>query len=150
MALGSYPVVGLKDARAAVLAARKQLAAGQNPNTEKKRAVAAAALSACDTFKLVADELIAKGRREGRAEITSTKTEWLLVKFGPAFNTRPVSEIAPFEILEVLRGVERAGHILARTVCRCRCRPKAKRTICGATAILEGNNHDRKHPSGTR
>jgi len=111
LALGAYPTVGLKDARAAALEARKLLAAGKNPAVEKKRAQAAAVINATNSFKAVAEELIEKGRREGRAAITCGKAEWLLVKFGSSFGARPVAEIAPFEILEVLRGVERAGHL---------------------------------------
>jgi len=71
LAIGRYPDVSLKEARAKRDAARKLLAAGQDPSVEKKKAALAAKLGAANTFKAVADELITKREREGLAKTNS-------------------------------------------------------------------------------
>jgi integrase len=110
LTLGNYPDVGLKDARERRDQARKLLADGKNPSVEKKRAAAAAAIGAANTFKLVAEEFIAKGRQEGLAPPTLAKSDWFLSMLAPAIGSRPIAEIEPFELLAVLKKIEKAGH----------------------------------------
>src|SRR5690349_15274684 len=74
LAFGAYPTVSLSDARAQRDAARKHLTDGIDPAVQKKLEKQAKVV----TFRLVADELLDKMRREGRAEATLTKTTWLL------------------------------------------------------------------------
>jgi hypothetical protein len=62
------------------------------------------------TFKVVAEELLQKMAREGRAEATLTKTRWLLEFAYPSLGPRPIAKITPLEILDVLRKIEARGH----------------------------------------
>jgi hypothetical protein len=62
-----------------------------------------------DSFEVVAKEYIEKLRREGRAEATLGKIQWLLDFALPILGPLRVSEIRPIEVLSVLRGIERRG-----------------------------------------
>lgn len=109
LSLGRYPDVGLKDARERRDHARKQIASGANPAFEKKRAAIAASVGAANTFKLVADEFIEKRAQEGLKTITTDKAKWLLAQLEPALGSRPIAEIEPYELLDVLKRVELSG-----------------------------------------
>ena len=110
LALGAYPEIGLKDARARRDEARKVAQAGSDPALAKREARIAKRIAAGNTFAVVAEEYIAKLEAEGRADVTIGKTRWLLGKLAPALGSRPVSEISPHELLSVLKASERAGH----------------------------------------
>lgn len=109
LALGTFPEVGLADARQRRDGARKLIAAGQDPAFEKKRAAVVASVSAANTFKAVADEFIDKRVREGAKPPTTAKQRWLLSLGALALGARPISEIQPYELLAVLRTVEKSG-----------------------------------------
>ena len=110
LALGSYPEVGLKDARAERDAARKAAQAGSDPAIAKREARIAKRIAAANTFGPIAEEYIAKLEAEGRAAVTVGKTRWLLSKLAPTLGTRPIAEISPHELLAVLKATEKAGH----------------------------------------
>jgi integrase len=109
LSIGLFPEVSLKEARKRRDDARKMIADGISPAFEKKRAAAAASVSAANTFKAVAEELIAKREREGLKAITTTKARWLLDLLEPAIGERPIAEIEPYEILAVLKRIELSG-----------------------------------------
>ncbi|WP_347717508.1 integrase arm-type DNA-binding domain-containing protein [Sphingomonas sp.] len=109
LALGSYPEVGLKDARAKRDAARKAAQAGSDPSIAKREARIAKRIAAANTFGPIAEEYIAKLEAEGKAAVTVGKTRWLLSKLEPTLGTRPIGEISPHELLSVLKATERAG-----------------------------------------
>ncbi len=109
LSLGTYPDVSLKDARERRDEARKLLAEGKDPSREKKREKLAAAISAGNTFKAVAQEYIEKQGREGRAEATLVKARWHLSLL-KALHLRPIADIEAIELLAELRKVESAGH----------------------------------------
>ena len=118
MAIGKYPTVGLKDARVKRDDARKLLADGFDPGSDKRRKAAAAIIAAGNTFKAVADEFIDKLERDGRAQATMVKTKWLAAQLEADLATRPIAEIEPVEILAVLKRIERRGkHESAKRVC---------------------------------
>lgn len=110
--IGTYPEVGLKEARERRDAARVLLAQGKDPSAEKKREKVAAAISAGNTFKLVAEEHIAKRQREGAATATVAKAQWHLARLEKLHN-RPIAEIEAFEVLDVLRKLETRGNLEA-------------------------------------
>ncbi len=112
LSLGTYPEVSLKDARQRRDEARQMLADGKDPSAEKKRAAVAAAISAGNTFKVVAEEFIGKRAREGAAEATVTKSRWQLGRLDK-LHTRPIAEIEAFELLAVLRKMEARGNLEA-------------------------------------
>jgi integrase len=109
LAIGVYPTIGLKDARAARQDAKRLLAAGLDPSQAKKQAKAEKANSAANTFEAVASELVEKKRREGKADATVAKAEWLLNFALPSLGVRPIREIGAPDILAVLRTVESRG-----------------------------------------
>ena len=110
LSIGRYPDVSLKDARKRRDDARKLLAAGKNPAFEKKREAAIAKIKAANTFKAVAEELIAKVEAEGRAAATLVKQRWFLSLLEPTIGERPIAEIEAFELLAALKKFEGAGH----------------------------------------
>jgi integrase len=67
--------------------------------------------SEANTFALIAAELLAKKRWEGKASATIGKREWLYAQAGEAFGKRAITEISTAEILAVLRKVEGKGLI---------------------------------------
>lgn len=129
LSIGTYPEVSLKEARERRDVARKMLAEGKDPSTEKKRAKLREAISAGNTFKVVAEEYIEKQGREGRAEATLVKARWHLSLL-KALHMRPIAEIEPIELLAELQKVENGGrHEAARQV-----RAFASRVFCFGVA----------------
>ncbi len=115
LSLGPYPAVGLKAARDQREAAKLLLAAGIDPGQHKKAEAITKARSKANTFGLVADEVLAKKRREGLAENTLAKIGWLIDFARPTLGDRPIADITAPEILVVLRQVEARGrHETAR------------------------------------
>jgi integrase len=110
LALGAYPEIGLKEARAARDAARAKLQAGGDPATAKRERRIAKRIANANTFGAIAEEYIAKLVAEKKADVTIAKTRWLLAKLGTALHNRPIAEITPHELLAVLRVAEKAGH----------------------------------------
>ncbi len=111
LTIGRYPDVGLKEAREKRDAARKIIASGGNPAFEKKRAAAAASVSAANTFSAIADEFIVKREREGLKGVTTRKSRWLLSLLEPGMGGRPIAEIEAYELLDVVRKVETTGRL---------------------------------------
>jgi len=107
LALGQYPTVSLADAREARYLARKLLAAGVDPSQDRRNRKAAQAAST--PFGDIADEFIALQEKNNRAEVTIKKTTWLLDMAKSTLGHRPISEIRPAEVLEVLKKVEARG-----------------------------------------
>jgi integrase len=109
LAVGVYPATGLREAREAREEAKRLLADGQDPAFVKKLAKAAKATASANTFEAIASELLDKKRREGKAEKTIEKLEWLLGLALPFIGSRCITEITAPEILAVLRRIEARG-----------------------------------------
>lgn len=107
LAIGVFPGVGLADAREAAREARKLIDSGKDPMVERKRAQAKARASAANTFESIANELIIKREREGRAPATLNAMRWLVRVACPHFGARPISEITAPEVLAALQSVEK-------------------------------------------
>ena len=105
LAFGIYPTVSLADARAKRDAAKKILEDGGDPSVQRKIDKKARG----NSFHLVAEELIDKMRREGRAPTTLTKTRWLLEFAHDVIGERPIAKIKAPELLAVLRKIEARG-----------------------------------------
>jgi hypothetical protein len=105
--LGAYPTSSLAEARQACDEARRLLEKGVDPLEAKKEQKRAAAPD--DTFRIIAEEYVAWIEKEGRADATITKTEWLLDFAYPTLGHLSVREIDPPTVLEVLRQVEARG-----------------------------------------
>ncbi len=108
MAIGVYPRVSLIEARAAREAAKVQLREGIDPMQSRMRAKIEREMPA-DSFETVAKEYVQKLRREGRADITVEKVEWVLGHAYPILGAMAVRSIRPIDVLAVLRKVEGKG-----------------------------------------
>jgi hypothetical protein len=91
IAFGSYPEVGLADARRMRDAARRKVQAGTDPVTERRQEKLVACYAGATTFGAVAKEYIDKMVAEGRADTTTTKANWLLEQLAP-LAPMPISE----------------------------------------------------------
>lgn len=110
LSFGSYPIVSLADARERRTQAKKLLASGVDPSSQKKLDRIARRTVTANTFVSIANELIAKNEKEGRAKVTVDKKKWLLEQIRSDFGARPISELSASEILLPLKRVEAAGH----------------------------------------
>ena len=106
LALGVYPAIGLKAARAAAADARKALLCGVDPSVEK----ASAKLVQSDTFKAVAEEWLGMQAKK-LATVTLSKARWMLETFTyPRLGDKLINEIKAPEMLAALRAIESKGH----------------------------------------
>ena len=78
LAIGAYPVIPLKEARARRDQAKRQLDAGLDPSQQKRLAKLAATAEQANTFEALAAEFRDKKRGEGKAAATLSKLEWLI------------------------------------------------------------------------
>lgn len=115
LALGAYPAVSLKAARDRRDAAREQLAAGIDPAAQKQRDKQAAKIGAANTFAAVAELFIEKCRRDGLADATVRKRQWMLGLVQRTLGGRAMADIKPIDVLEAVRPYEAAkNHEKAR------------------------------------
>jgi integrase len=84
---------------------------GIDPAMRKRQAKAARADAHANTFELVADELLAKKKREGVAATTADKIEWLLDMAKADLGPLPIADISAGEVLRVLQPLEAAGKL---------------------------------------
>lgn len=111
LAMGAYPDMTLAAARDERAAAKQLLAMGTDPSQQKRVNKLALAANQANTFSVLADELLDKKRREGKAPNTLFKLEWLFSLANAAIGARPISEISAPEVLLVLKSVERKGRL---------------------------------------
>ena len=118
LAFGVFPDVSLADARERRDAARRTLAAGEDPGTVNRVAAAEEKARQQASFAAVADEWLKRLKTEGRSESTLSKMHWLIDFARPSLADRPMTEITAVELLEILRKVEARGRY--ETACRLR------------------------------
>ncbi|UVC09610.1 integrase arm-type DNA-binding domain-containing protein [Rhizobium sp. TH2] len=110
LAFGAYPAVSLAEARRKRDDAKALLAKGTDPAHNLKMEKIARQASNALTFSLIADEFLAKCRKEGKAEPTLVKKRWLLDLAAPDIGNRPIMDISATEILVPLRRIEAKGN----------------------------------------
>lgn len=111
---GAYPTVTLAGARIHRDEIKALLKAGEDPATTARMISKTA-----KTFRIVAAEWEQKKViAEGRSATTIHRTRWLLNMLEAGIGDRPIAEIEPPELLEVLRKIENGG--LHETVARLR------------------------------
>ena len=109
LALGVYPDVSLKDAREKLSDARKLLDQEIDPSQHKKDKKLLRVEASKNSFRAISEEWIKK-QANGWSEIHTTKVQRMLNKdLLPWLGTRPISEITPRELLNVLRKLEDRG-----------------------------------------
>ena len=144
LAIGVYPETSLRAARDGREETKRHLLAGNDPGAAKKIAKAAKLAASANTFNALANELLDKKRREGKADRTISKLEWLLSLARPALGARPIAETGAPEILSVLRKVEARGTLetarrLRATISEvCRFAVATGRAESDPTAALKG------------
>jgi integrase len=114
LALGSYPDMTLKVAREKRDDAKATLNSGVDPSSQRRIDKLTAKVDRKNTFDVVAAELVARKRREGKADGTLEKTEWCISLVRPLLGDRPIAELAEKgapEILEALRRIEARGRL---------------------------------------
>jgi hypothetical protein len=117
LSLGQYPDISLKSARKKRDAARDLLQEGIDPSAEKKRRKAAEIAEALNSF-----ERVARAWHKVRAKSLSPRYAAAILSrlennVFPALGRRPVRDISPPEVLEVIRRIEaRGAHDMAHRV----------------------------------
>jgi len=107
--LGKYPAVTLAQARERRAVTKALLAIGIDPSAQKKADKIERAAKPEDTFSNIADELLAKLDKEGKAEGTMRQKRRFIALANADLAGRPITEIAAAEILTVLKRVEAKG-----------------------------------------
>lgn len=115
IAIGPYPTVTLKMAREKREEAKRKIIDGVDPSEERRQKKIAAVIDQSNTFAAIADEVLGKKRREGRAPATLKKLEWLADFIRPSLGARPIAEITAPEALAFLRTVEARGKLETAT-----------------------------------
>ena len=121
LSLGQYPLVSLKEARAAAQAARKLVSDGVDPSSKKKEDRLALIQTSHNTFKVVALEWLDQRRHEwtdAHAELTIKSLHDNV--FGDLGDV-PIADIDAPRLLAVLRKIEQRGalEIVSRVKQRC-------------------------------
>ena len=109
MSLGPYPAVSLLLARRKRDRIKEQIAAGINPSLSRKLEKLANSAAAQNTFGAVADEYLGNLKRNDAAEQTLNKNRWMLQDLAGVIRTRPIAEIRPVEVLDILKKIEISG-----------------------------------------
>jgi hypothetical protein len=109
LSLGSFPEVSLASAREKRSEARKLVAEGRDPSQKKREDKLAAAVASRNTFEAVAAEHLANLQANGAAQTTIDKNRWLVEDLAAPLAKRPISEITPAEVLDLLKKVEKTG-----------------------------------------
>jgi len=117
LALGAYPEITLKAARAKRDEARLAIRDGRDPSGERKSAKRRQIQEAQNAFRTIALEFVEKmGRRWGERHRANAISR-LETNIFPALGNRPIGQIEPPELLEVLRKIEaRGAHEMAHRV----------------------------------
>lgn len=109
ISFGSYPDVTLATAREKRDEARKQLASGRDPSAQRKLDRIVEEKAAQNTFGAVAAEHLDNMVANGLAETTLVKNRWMLQVLAAPLAHRPIVEIMPIEVLDVLKRIEKSG-----------------------------------------
>ncbi|MBD5416593.1 MAG: integrase arm-type DNA-binding domain-containing protein [Desulfovibrio sp.] len=112
LSFGAYPAVSLKEARRKRDKAKELLASEIDPGAQKKAAKEEAVSAAREqalTFAVVAQEWFAT-KRDSYATSNLKKKLWLINALNERIGDKPISKLAPGDILAAVRPVEAAGH----------------------------------------
>ncbi len=109
LALGTYPEVGLAEARKHHMAARKQLASNIDPNEAKKEAKRAVLLNAENNFESVAREWHETKSHSLNPRYAGFVLRRLEADIFPKLGSRPIRDITAPELLLALREIEKRG-----------------------------------------
>jgi integrase len=114
LAIGTYPVIGLAEARRRRDQARELLAAGKDPSREGQREKLRTQVQAGNTFAAIAEEYCDKRKRDGQkawAASTAARSEYLLSLLKVPLGRMPITDIEPADVLAAVRKIERKGQL---------------------------------------
>jgi integrase len=111
LALGTYPDVTLEKARLRLDEARSQVAEEKDPSLIKKQKKAEAHFAADNTFGKIAEQLVAKKKKDGLAAVTISKMEWILGKLKPSLGPHPIASIRTPDVIQALKKEEKADNL---------------------------------------
>lgn len=109
LSIGSYPEISLADARKKRDEARSLVANGLDPSGEKKAEKRRARIAAENTFESVACEFMETRGHHWSAGYAVTVRRRFENDLFPYLGKRPIAEIDPPELLDVLKRIERRG-----------------------------------------
>ncbi|HGM9928088.1 TPA: tyrosine-type recombinase/integrase, partial [Providencia stuartii] len=109
LSIGVYPDVSLADARVKRDEARKLLAEGNDPAEQKKLEKLAKKITVENTFKAIAIEWHTHKSSEWSESYAESVLDALDKDIFPYLAKRPIAEILPLEMLEILRMIEKRG-----------------------------------------
>jgi integrase len=109
LALGVFPAVSLLEARRKRDEAKKLLSEGVDPSQQRRLEKLRAVASAQNTFGAVAAEYLANMEANKLSTRTLEKNRWLLEGLAAPLSNRPVAEITPAELLDILKRIEKSG-----------------------------------------
>ena len=111
LSLGTYPDVGLADARARRDGARKQIAAGIDPGEHRKAEKSAGKERAANSFEVVAREWL-QVRKPGWTDKNFEKEQGRLENHAfPHIGGKPVASLGVADIRPLIERLSKAGHL---------------------------------------
>lgn len=114
LAIGTYPVIGLAEARRRRDQARELIAAGKDPSRERLREKLRTQIQAGNTFAVIAEEYCEKRKRDGQkawAASTAARSEYLISLLKVPLGRMPITDIEPADVLAAVRKIERKGQL---------------------------------------
>ena len=109
LTFGAYPKVSLKQARDLRDAAKRLLMGGKDPGVERKTAKRAARIAAENDFETIAREFVQKQGARWSARHSIDVLHRLQIYVFADLGHRPIAEITPLELLDVIRKIEARG-----------------------------------------
>jgi integrase len=109
LALGSYPVLTLAEAREHRDAARKLLASGLDPMAERKAEKNAVKVATEHTFEKIAELWFEHWKGNKSVRHAATTRNRLRGNVYPILGARSVAEIEPMELVQLAQGIEARG-----------------------------------------
>lgn len=121
ISLGVYPTITLAEARSRRDEARKIVAEGKNPSEVRKEQKLALRIQSENAFEKIAREWHQMKSEKWSAGYASDIIEAFQNDIFPYVGARPVGEIKPLELLNVLRKIEKRGALEKMRKVRQRC-----------------------------
>lgn len=121
ISLGVYPTITLADARSRRDDARKLVAEGKNPSEVRKEQKIALQTESESAFEKIATEWHQMKSTKWSEGYASDIMEAFQNDIFPYVGTRPIGEIKPLELLNVLRKIEKRGALEKMRKVRQRC-----------------------------
>jgi integrase len=109
LSIGVYPTIGLTEARSAREDAKRNLAASVDPSQLKRERQRAAKVSSENTFETIALDWHANWKTGRSAYYAAQILRRLEADVFPAIGRRPIADLEPAELLDMLRKVEKRG-----------------------------------------